>query len=599
MKRRIALVLQLSLIVLVSAACKQTETTTAVLIRQSAPSPRIHPYWLKSDNRIGKGDVFDSIRKTADGGFIVAGKARFQEDSLFNFKEDAGLWKLDAGGNIQWQYGFGKKYDFCEFLSARQTLDGGYLAMGKWNWRSLLVKLDAQGTVQWQQMLPAHFFLSFLQLSDGDFILTGSSIGEFNRSIVTARLTADGQSKWQKVYGPGEGRQILQTSDGGFIVLAALYPLSRPESLILKLDQAGVVQWEKHYRGSLNAAEQAADGGLLLAGTVGVNPTRVFGAPAYINDRLVPTGPRTDIQGWLLKLDRDGNEQWQKLYGGVFEDEFTSLRKTRDGKFVLFGVTDNYGAGNTDLWLVKINEDGSILRQNAIGGSLHEIAHDVEPLDDDGYAVAARTMSLGGEKPVLIKVDASGAVPDCTLPMFHPSNAAAEDAEENAIEPSPRSFTATGQDVSVAVEKTALSPDVLSVVPASFSPPEPGMLVYQKEIRLTAYAQNKNGTKYGGELVIRNIGAADLKISNISVAQEYFSAKSLLSIPGVIWDFIRRKNVTYDFPRTCTDVKPDSSCSNKYTVFIPKSADRRATVTITSNDPDRPVLVIPVIITAK
>jgi hypothetical protein len=89
-----------------------------------------------------------------------------------------------------------------------------------------------QGAVQWQKTVPYIAFKSFLQTSDGDFILTGGSTAfgaSSGTALVIIRLGPDGKCKWQKTYGDGEGRVIKQTSDGGYIARVSL-------GLCLRLD---------------------------------------------------------------------------------------------------------------------------------------------------------------------------------------------------------------------------------------------------------------------------------------------------------------------------------------------------------------------------
>jgi hypothetical protein len=252
--------------------CLVMQGCTQKRSEQGAPptvTPREYPTWVKTFSRQ---DILNSIYPTADGGFIAAGRTNFRK-----WYHDAGIVKIDAGGNVQWQRGFGGQYQ-DEFFAVVQTSDNGYLATGRTinetgTWIGLLVKVNPQGAVQWQKTVPQLIFKSLLETSDGDFILTGGStaFGASVTALVIIRLGADGQSKWQKVYGEGEGHVIRQTSDGGYIALGSVWDLGRYATLILKKDGAGTAQWQKQYGSFLNAIEQTTDGGFLLAGTVGVS----------------------------------------------------------------------------------------------------------------------------------------------------------------------------------------------------------------------------------------------------------------------------------------------------------------------------------------
>lgn len=78
---------------------------------------------------------------------------------------------------------------------------------------------------------------------------------------------------------------------------------------------------------------------------------------------------------WITKLDALGNLEWQKTYGGTSYEggsggelriETSKIRQTPDGGYILgANSTSNDGDvsanfGGFDVWLVKIDSDGTI-----------------------------------------------------------------------------------------------------------------------------------------------------------------------------------------------------------------------------------------------
>jgi len=83
---------------------------------------KIYAAWAKTFDR---GDLIETISETKDGGSIAAGSTRFRDAA-----GDAWIVKLDAGGNVEWQQGFGWGKEPSGFNALLQAQDAGYLATG-------------------------------------------------------------------------------------------------------------------------------------------------------------------------------------------------------------------------------------------------------------------------------------------------------------------------------------------------------------------------------------------------------------------------------------------------------------------------------------
>jgi len=89
----------------------------------------------------------------------------------------------------------------------------------------------------------------------------------------------------------------------------------------------------------------------------------------------------------VLKLNSDGNLAWQKTYGGSDYDEARSIQQTTDGGYIVAGYTNSFGADD-DVYVLKLNSDGSLAWQKTFGGSNWDRAYSIQETTDSGYIVA-------------------------------------------------------------------------------------------------------------------------------------------------------------------------------------------------------------------
>jgi uncharacterized delta-60 repeat protein len=359
-----------------------------------------------------KGDAAYSIQQTSDGGYIVAGYT----NSFGAGKNDFWVLKLNARGDVVWQKAYGGADDDYAY-SIQQTSDGGYIVAGStWSFGAgendlWVLKLDPTGKVVWQKTWGGRFrdsAISVQQTFDGGYIMAGntSSFAADWYDLQVLKLDATGDVVWQKTYGGAhwdEADSIQETADGGYIVAGFTYSFGAGESdvWVLKLDARGNVVWQKTYGGrredSASSIRQTSDGGYIVGGS-----TRTFD-PAF-----------GDVG--LLKLDARGNVVWQRTYGGRGLDEATSIQQTSDGGYIVAGSTWSFGAGNYDVWVLKLDARGNVVWQRTYGGRGLDEATSIRQTSDGGYIVAGSTWSFGaGNYDVwVLKLDANGNVANCT-----------------------------------------------------------------------------------------------------------------------------------------------------------------------------------------
>ncbi len=243
--------------------------------------------------------------------------------------------------------------------------------------------------------------INLLQTRDGGYAIIGytSNVGASKEDVYLVRTDSRGEVLWTKTYG-GDGQDngwaILETEDGGFVLFGFTSSFgAEVDMYLVRVDAQGDLLWERTFGGPKSeygwAMAPTSDGGYVLAGQ-----TNSFG--------------EGDKDGYLVKVNDQGEEIWSQTYGGPREDRLYAIDQGSDGGFVLTGTTTSFGAGNRDVYLVKTNSVGDLDWTQVFGEDRDDVGHSVRQTADGGYIVIGYTKSFDAQSydTWLIKTDAAG-----------------------------------------------------------------------------------------------------------------------------------------------------------------------------------------------
>jgi len=427
------------------------------------------------------GDYASNIKPTSDGGYIIVGYTEGADGDVVGYHGNIALgdlWviKMNSAGAMEWQKALGGIFSEVMGPDVLQTPDGGYLVAGSSSSRDCgmatnhggldcwLVKLKPNGDIAWQKMVGGEYneyVTSIDPTADGGYVIGGYSnsvTGAFSGHHGTSstfdwwitKVDAGGNQVWQLTLGGTQDDQCTSarsTPDGGVIAAGLVWSADgdvaglnhgRADYMVVKIDNAGVIQWKKTYGGSeadlACGVRLTSDGGYIIAGASGSNNGDVSG-------NHVSVGPFLDY--WVLKINSNGVIQWQKCYGGKYSETPYFIQNTPDGGYVLVGTSESpdgdvgCNAGSADGWILKIDAAGNKEWSKVVGGNYVDDLFSIQPLADGSYIVGATTCSAdipgyhpskpGGSNVCgdywVLKLSAAQATPAPPTVSISPANA--------------------------------------------------------------------------------------------------------------------------------------------------------------------------------
>ncbi|MEO0192701.1 MAG: hypothetical protein ABIM46_07970 [candidate division WOR-3 bacterium] len=308
---------------------------------------------------------------------------------------------------------FAKAYGGTGLEYARKvikTSDGGFMIAGTTqgfgagsdDW--MVIKTDHMGNFSWARTIGgtgSDECFSVVQTPDEGYVIGGVtySYGSGVADALLVKLNSSGGLVWTRVVGStGEDRihALVNTSDGGIAAAGRTinYGAGSADFLLMKFDASGNLLWSRTFGGSSTddayAITETSDGGLVVAGL-----TYSFG------------GGNCDVL--VVKWSSTGAFQWARTFGGASTDDAFGVIETSDGGLALACYAMSFGAGNGDIYVLKLASDGTLQWNRAIGGTSDDWGFGIVETSDLGLVISGRREGTNRDLHI-IKLSSSGTL---------------------------------------------------------------------------------------------------------------------------------------------------------------------------------------------
>lgn len=344
-------------------------------LKLSAPQSEIIEIW----NYTYGGEYIDtaqSIIKCSLGGYAITGWTNSSGAGDY----DIWLVRIDNSGNLIWNYTYGGVGEDKGFQVIESSAGGFAIVATYYNTTALhnnddlyIIRLAYNGNIIWNKTysgpdqnatsIVSDLGRSIVECPNGDFVVAGatrnSAVELNNGDIWLLRISSIGNKLWEKRYHNRitdrcyEPHSLVRCQDGGFAIAGYTYNNTHSNDIwLIRTNNYGDPIWNKTIGTSVydrpEGIVECNNGGFGI-----IANSKNFGQG--LND------------AWVIRTDLGGNQIWNQSFGSTSEDGGGQILEMSDGGFAVVGTTHSFGIGNGDLWLLRMDQNGTLVWNHTVG----------------------------------------------------------------------------------------------------------------------------------------------------------------------------------------------------------------------------------------
>lgn len=332
--------------------------------------------------------------RTSDGGFLLGGYTR----SFTSTIADGWLVKLDINGDEEWTKsypGISGTREFDNIYSLFECSNGDFLIAGTMgtgldtDMHTWMFRINASGDTLFTSACSdsTGFIKSALQADNGNYIYGKNFNTDYHYTwIYELDATASSELKHIKLTQAylGDMHPVYYTypRNGYFLGLIeheSTYPrynVVRMDSTLSIVDDDNFASGHNDYLRSIHECFY--------------NPLGyVLGGQSF--NKTLPT--EYDMR--LCRISYSGTGIWEQWYGGAEDENCFDFIPLTGEEFLAGGTTESWGAGNMDIYLVKMDDDGNELWHFIYGGTAYDVCRNLFEVAEDEYIITGYQSSYG------------------------------------------------------------------------------------------------------------------------------------------------------------------------------------------------------------